>query len=132
MELRIPLPEGIVQKVMTVEEAKAALAKAEADEAKVVSTAGLLPARKGILIGLRKFIDGNKTYIMLVGTIVYTAGIGQGWWPHTYLADAIFGGGTVAAARSAFQKLIDATNTQTAILAAPKTTVISSPGQLPG
>jgi hypothetical protein len=45
-------------------------------------------------------LQGSKTYLVAIATVVYGLGISKAWWPHSVLADSILGGGGIAALRS--------------------------------
>lgn len=52
---------------------------------------------------LISFLDGYKAYLMVAASVAYGVGIDYQWWPHSLTLDALLGGGTLAAFRSAMK-----------------------------
>lgn len=47
------------------------------------------------------FLKGKKTYIISLAAVIYSWGITQGVWQHSYLIDTILASGAVASVRHA-------------------------------
>jgi len=46
-----------------------------------------------------KLLQGKKTYLVALASMIYAGGIQQGWWPHLPLVDGLLAGGGLAALR---------------------------------
>jgi hypothetical protein len=45
-------------------------------------------------------LQGYKTYLVAIASVVYGLGISKGWWGHDALVDSLLAGGGIAALRS--------------------------------